>query len=341
MITPVKKAGRTRWYHTRLILLTFIAYGLGGWFLYTHEALHFITYNPILKTETVITPFPISVNPLTKTIADHPELDFFITTEIASNHTPPRRAQSLFALLKEEIITHQWYQQLASPISRTLVIYSGQRNEEITDAFAKILRWNSEEKDTFMELATSLPPSYSDGILYPGRYYVERDSGPELVIKNITNRFDEMVRSRYTAEIEAVVPLADALIIASLIEREAYDFTDMREISGVIWNRLFIDMPLQLDATLQYVRGSNPHERWWPVPRPADKFLDSPYNTYQNKGLPPTPIANPSIDAIIAALNPISTDCIFYFHTPNGGFYCTTTYEEHVRMLREKFGQGS
>ena len=340
MITIVNNSSNRRWYHTRLILLTLVAYGIGGWFLYIHEINNPNSRNPLAKLETPATPFPISVNPVTKTIADHPELNSFITTEIASNHTPPRRAQSFFALLKEEIITHQWYQQLASPISRTLVIYSGQRNEEIADAFAKILRWNNTEKATFIEMADSLPPSYSDGILYPGRYYVERDSDPELIIKNISNRFDKMVRSRYTKEIEAVVPLADALIIASLIEREAYDFTDMREISGVIWNRLFIDMPLQLDATLQYVRGNNPYERWWPVPRPADKFLDSPYNTYQNKGLPPTPIANPSIDSIVAALNPINTDCIFYFHTPDGSFFCSVTYEEHVSKLRDKFGQG-
>jgi UPF0755 protein len=237
----------------------------------------------------------------------------------------------------EEIFTNHIFQQLASPISRTLVIYSGQRTEEISDAFAKILRWNNEEKATFETLAASFPPSYAEGVLYPGRYYVERDSGPELIIQNISARFDETVRSRYTPEIEAVLPLADALIIASLIEREANNFTNMREISGVIWNRLFIDMPLQLDATLQYVRGENPGEPWWPVPRPADKFLDSPYNTYKNKGLPPAPIANPSIDAITAALNPINTDCIFYFHTPDGSFFCSVTYEDHVRKLREQF----
>lgn len=337
----IQKSNNSRWGYTRLILLIFIACGFGGWFLHITNIVNFSIHNSLTITEEPVNPFPISVNPLTKTITDHPELDSFISTEIASNHTPPRRAQSLFTLLTEEIFTHQWYQQLASPISRTLVIYSGQRNEEIASAFSKILRWNSEEIATFTKLTTSLPPTYSDGTLYPGRYYVERDSDPQLVVKNITDRFDEMVRSRYTDEIEAIVPLADALIIASLIEREAYDFTDMREISGVIWNRLFIDMPLQLDATLQYVRGNNPNERWWPVPRPADKFLDSPYNTYQNKGLPPTPIANPSIEAIVAALNPISTDCIFYFHTPDGGFFCSETYEEHVGLLREKFGQGS
>ena len=112
----------------------------------------------------------------------------------------------------------------------------------------------------------------------------------------------------------------------------------MRYISGVIWNRLFIDMPLQIDATLQYARGTPGNNRtWWPVPVPRDKYIDSPYNTYQNIGLPPEPISNPSVDAIIAALNPRATDCLFYFHDTHGNFHCTATYEEHVELLREYY----
>ena len=75
---------------------------------------------------------------------------------------------------------------------------------------------------------------------------------------------------------EKQVPLNDALIIASLLEREASDFNNMREVSGVIWNRLFKNMPLQLDATLQYVRGSSRYEaKWWPAIKPADKYIKS------------------------------------------------------------------
>lgn len=333
----IKKPNPKRRYHLRLIGLAIIAYLIGGWFFYLNDSFSFLFRNPVAKVEAPVSPFPISVNPQAKTISDDPELETFISAEVVSNHTPPSKSQSLFALLKEEIFTNHIFQQLASPISRTLVIYSGQRTEEIADAFSKILRWNSEEIATFNELASAFPPTYSEGALYPGRYYVEKDSTPEMVIQNIAERFDENVRSRYTSDIETLVPFTDALIIASLIEREASNFENMREVSGVIWNRLFIDMPLQLDASLQYVRGSNPNEPWWPVPRPADKFLDSPFNTYKNKGLPPSPISNPSIDSIIAALNPIQTDCIFYFHTPDGSFFCSVAYEDHVRKLREQF----
>jgi UPF0755 protein len=100
-------------------------------------------------------------------------------------------------------------------------------------------------------------------------------------------------------------------------------------------------MPLQLDASLQYARGSNSSEaKWWPKVRPADKYIKSPYNTYANKGLPPAPIANPSVESVIATLNPKQTDCLFYFHDPRGKFYCTKTYEDHVTMLKKVYGQG-
>jgi len=325
--------------HARLVILTLIACSMGGWFLYSHHSAYSLVSKETVRNSSQPTtlPFPISVNPQTQIIADHPLLDDFITTELASNHTPPRRAQSLFALLTEEILTHHWYQQLASPVSRTLVIYSGQRTEEIAAEFGKILRWSTDEVTHFEMLAQESAPFFLNGTLYPGRDFGERNSRPETVMTNITERFDNEIHDRYTPEIESVVPLADALVIASLIEREAYDFTDMRVISGVIWNRLFINMPLQIDATLQYVKGSAPDQPWWPVPRPADKFLDSPYNTYQNKGLPPEPIANPSVDAIVAALNPIQTNCLFYFHTNDGSFFCTETYEEHTALLKEKF----
>jgi UPF0755 protein len=115
----------------------------------------------------------------------------------------------------------------------------------------------------------------------------------------------------------------------------------MRYISGIIWNRLFVGMPLQLDASLQYARGSKISEKlWWPKVVPNDKYIDSPYNTYENEGLPPAPISNPSVEAVVAALNPRETDCMFYFHDSKGVFYCTENYEDHVAKLKEIYGRG-
>jgi cell division protein YceG involved in septum cleavage len=286
----------------------------------------------------VASPFPVSVNPKTKTITDSTDAETYIENSVASNHTNFKSTAGFFALLQSKLARFSLYQQLATPISRTLIINSGERSEEITENFAGILGWTGAEQADFIRRMNEEAPTSTNGKLYPGKYTVDKNTTPEEMARMVADRFNAEVRTRYTGDVEAVVPLKDALIIASLLEREAYDFEDMRYISGIIWNRLFIDMRLQIDATLQYIRGTNKNEPWWPVPVPADKYLKSPFNTYQNTGLPPEPIANPSIDAIIAALNPRETDCLFYFHDTDGTFYCSKTYEEHVAGLRKVFG---
>jgi UPF0755 protein len=148
------------------------------------------------------------------------------------------------------------------------------------------------------------------------------------------------------------INLDTAVRIASIIQREAAGDVDMRIISGVIWNRIFRGMTLDMDATLQYAKASeqealiesaldNPNKSasstaivWWPRVASKDKYIDSPFNTYQNKGLPPTAIANPSLKAIAAAFNPAKTDCLFYLHDDNRGFHCTKTYAEHKENVQ-------
>ena len=87
-----------------------------------------------------------------------------------------------------------------------------------------------------------------------------------------------------------------------------------------------------MDATLQYVKGTE--NAWWPTVASKDKHIDSPYNTYKNKGLPPSPIANPGLAAITAALNPSTTDCLYYLHS-NDRIYCSKTYKEHKEKIEK------
>jgi UPF0755 protein len=233
-----------------------------------------------------------------------------------------------------------WYQNLASASTRILVILPGERKEQVAGNFKKILGWTDAERDRFEMLISSSTPAMDEGKFYPGRYTVPRKAPPEEVAELVQARFVDEVLEHYGEEVDAIVPLEQAIIIASLLEREAYDFTDMRHISGIIWNRMFDDMRLQLDATLQYAKGSEPTQPWWPKVVPADKYIASPYNTYKNEGLPPTAIANPSAESILAALNPSKTDCMYYFHDQKGSFYCSVTYEEHVALLKKVYGRG-
>ncbi len=300
------------------------------------KVLYEVATAPIDKTPE----FPLGVDPLRKEISENPIVDSYFEEHISAKEDSTKSRTSWFPKILGRLALFNWYQNLASLSSRVLVIQSGERKEQIADHFAKILGWDTAQKETFLKDIEHATPELFEGKFVPGTYTVPRGATPEEVMPLILERFNTEILSRYGKDTESVVPLMDALIIASLLEREAYDFEDMRQISGVIWNRLFIDMKLQIDATLQYAKGSKPSEPWWPKVKPSDKYIASVYNTYEHVGLPPAPIANSSLDAILAALNPKKTDCMYYFHDKQAEFHCAPTYKEHVELLKQYYGRG-
>ena len=285
-------------------------------------------------------PFPLGVDPLHKKITEAPEVDLYFKSEITSNRVAYHSKDTWFGKVIAKLTQEAWYQNLASPSARILVIESGERKEEVAKHFGDILNWSEKDRMLFITTIAKEDPEIADGKFFPATYVVARDASAADVATLVSERFAKEVSSRYQGGIERILPITEALTIASLLEREAYDFDDMREISGVIWNRLFAGMRLQIDATLQYTKASKRGGDWWPKVLPEDKQIGSPYNTYINAGLPPAPIANPSLDAILAALNPRKTDCMFYFHDSHGNFHCTKTYQEHVAALKEIYGRG-
>jgi UPF0755 protein len=283
----------------------------------------------------------VGVDPLEKNISELPHVEDYLTSEL--NVSLPDDTSGRVSFIKKvisKLALVDWYQGLAAGGSRILIINPGDRKEQVAMNFKKILKWTPEEEHEFLVSIISSDPVFLEGKLFPGTYVVAQGAKPHDVVPLIVHRFNDEVLSRYPTAVAKKVSLHDALTIASLLEREAYDFEDMRYISGVIWNRLFIGMNLQIDATLQYAKGTASVKTWWPKPVPDDKYVDSPYNTYQNSGLPPTPIANPSIDAVLAALNPRETTCMYYFHDKKGNFHCAPTYEEHVALLKKFYGRG-
>lgn len=317
-----------------------IVYFVGKTYEYIETDVHTSVVTEVTKGNDT-PPFPVGVNPAKKLITEQANIEEYLnkpTSETDSGAVVIKTSFIKKAIAK--LALFDWYQNLAAGASRILVIEPGERKEQVAQNFAKILKWTDDEKREFLANIISTDPVLFEGKFTPGSYVVAREVKPASVAPLIIERFNKDVLERYPARIENTVPLQDALTIASLLEREAYDFEDMRYISGVIWNRLFIDMNLQIDSTLQYAKGTASVKAWWPKPIPADKYLDSLYNTYQNSGLPPTPIANPSLDAILAALNPRVTDCYYYFHDRKGGFHCTATYEEHIALLKQYYGRG-
>ena len=100
---------------------------------------------------------------------------------------------------------------------------------------------------------------------------------------------------------------------------------DKRIVSGILWKRINMEMPLQVDAPFAYILGKTSEE----LTR-EDLAFDSPYNTYLNTGLPPTPITNPGLESLEAALRPIETPYVFYLTDTEGTVYSAETFEEHV-----------
>ncbi len=290
------------------------------------------------------TAFPISVNPLTRTIVENPEVEALLAKDNPELSAAVASAGNIFALIASAIAALPAYQQLAGAVGSDttfVTILPGYREEEVAAAFGGNLGWNASERTAFLKQVHATPPTMSEGQFVPGTYAIPTSAEKEDVQAVLKERFSRDILARYSTTTAELVPIDDALTIASMIERETRDPEEMRIISGIIWNRLFVGMKLQIDATLQYAKATNTNTKsWWPKAVPNDKYIKSAYNTYKHKGLPPGPISNPSTEAVLAALNPKKTDCLFYFHDQRGRMFCAPTYEEHVRMLKKSYGQG-
>lgn len=208
------------------------------------------------------------------------------------------------------------------------------RKEHIGEILAKNLDWSDLQLADWNNLYSDPKHEYYEGVYYPDTYLIPRDESPKEVAKRFINRFNEQFGPYAQKYIDANIRWVTGLRIASLIAREAAGAKDMHLISGVIWNRLNIGMPLQIDATMQYTAGKR-NGNWWAPVDLAEKQSDSPYNTYLRKGLPPTPICSPSITYIEAALKPTETECLFYLHDKKGDIYCSKTYEEHKENIEK------
>ncbi|MEK7579194.1 MAG: endolytic transglycosylase MltG [Patescibacteria group bacterium] len=277
----------------------------------------------------------MTVNPRTKTIIDDKNIEAYLQSDAS-----PLQASAIVAFSKLSDFFVSFVASfsnfavdhglaLASQ-EKVVIIAPGARKEEVATALARTLTWNGEEKKEFLNA--------DEGFLFPGMYVVDTNASPLEVKTAIEERFNENILSRYGTTTEEIVPLTTALTIASLIQKETIGTRDMRLVSGIIWNRIFVGQKLQLDATLQYVKASKlQNGQWWPKVLSKDKFIESPYNTYKHHGLPPTPIASPSVAAVVAALNPLRTDCFYYFHDKDGDIHCSVDYETHEALIEQFF----
>ena len=182
-------------------------------------------------------------------------------------------------------------------------------------------------------------PAYAggnaEGYLFPATYQIKPNATPASILTTMVDRYKQAAEElglERRADQLGVSP-HDAMVVASLVQAEARFDKDFAKVSRVIYNRLDDSMPLQFDSTVHYAVGKDGSVGT----SDEDREVDSPYNTYQNPGLPPTPIMAPGEKAIRAALNPAEGDWLYFVTTnPDTGVTkFAETYDEHLENKAE------
>jgi|SRR5579872_192047 len=169
-----------------------------------------------------------------------------------------------------------------------------------------------------------------EGYLFPDTYFFPPTATSSDIISRMKENYNLKIQPFLPAIATSTHSEADIITMASILEDEATSTADRQIVAGILWKRLKEGVPLQVDSTLRYVTGRASKDL-----TVADLELNSPYNTYRFKGLPPTPIDNPGADSIYAALHPIPTK-YFYFLSDNAGImHYATTFAEHQANIQK------
>lgn len=229
---------------------------------------------------------------------------------------------------------------------RRITIIEGLRQEEIG-----LLLVKAGFPFQFSDWLTTIRQQKLEGQLFPDTYLIPVDAGIEKVLAIFAKNYQKKVVVGLANAITNSLKFSqsDYLILASLVEREARSDLSRPIVAGIIIKRLETGWPLQVDATVQYIVGGkkcltpalSPQPTtficdWWPKKlSKTDLAIKSPYNTYLNHGLPPTPICNPGLSSVKAVLNPTPTDYWFYLTGNDNQMHYAKTVEEHAANIQK------
>jgi len=235
---------------------------------------------------------------------------------------------------------------LSGPLDIWITIPEGWRKEEIGLKIYQSFKEAGVEFDfnDFLTQSQNL-----EGYLFPDTYLIPQNASPSSVIRVLQGTFEQKFKQ---TENKTNLSKKQLVVLASLLEREARNEADRRLVAGILLKRLKKGWPLQVDAAAQYIKGTvncgqnSPAGRdrpldeelncdWWPLIKPEDLEIDSLYNTYDNLGLPPTPICNPGLVSLEAAANPQETEYWFYLSDKEGKIHYTGTLEEHEENINK------
>jgi len=231
--------------------------------------------------------------------------------------------------------------QTARPSDIVVTIVEGWRLEQIAEAIdAADLNFTGEEllvaarapitDDELAAITDSL-----EGFLFPDTYRLEPDSSPEAFLKTAMDNFKRRVDPALRQSFEQQgLTLGQAVALASIVEREAIVPEEQPLIAAVFLKRLRSGLPLEADPTVQYPLGRQPDGSWWKSPLSLlDLEVDSPFNTYRNDGLPPTPIAAPGLASLEAVGTPIETNFLYFRAACDGSgrHEFAETFDQHLQ----------
>lgn len=218
----------------------------------------------------------------------------------------------------------------------SLVIPEGWRAGQVYEAVDKALALPAgSTKKSLAKAELTLPADAEgnpEGYLFPATYPVREKATPEsLLAAMVETAHKRFHGGQVTAGAQRnAMNVYQAVTIASIIQAEAATEKDMGRVARVVFNRLERGMPLQMDSTINYALNRSTLDT-----SVNDTKIDSPYNSYRRMGLPPTPIANPGVAAMRAAVNPTSGDWLYFVTVKPGDTRFTANYQEHLRNVAE------
>ena len=216
-----------------------------------------------------------------------------------------------------------------------ITIPEGYTVKNIIEIFEREKRGKAENFETaFQEIDFPYPtPNKNfEGYLYPETYFFPENYSEKQVVETLLKEFLKKFPAEEYPDKEKFYR---DLIMASIIQREALVADEKPLISSVFHNRLKKGMTLSSDATVNYLYDYKKKRIYY-----KDLEVATPYSTYKNKGLPPAPISNPDYNSVIAAMNPLATEYLFFVATGDGSHFFSKTYKEHLEFQKKNKNKG-
>lgn len=227
---------------------------------------------------------------------------------------------------------------------KTIITIEGWSNKEVAEYLAKgglvnqndffaVVQKKADWWDDYDFLDSRPKDIDLEGYLFPDTYRIYKDASATDIIKKMLDNFGRKLTLDLKAEIKKQNrSIHEIITLASILEKEVALEKDRKLVADIFYRRLALSMPLQADSTINYITGKK-------VTRASaeDIQIDNPYNTYKYKGLPPGPICNPGLEAILSAIYPTPNEYLYFLTTPDGEVIYSKTFEDHLKAKAEHY----